>query len=194
MGGALSETVPGWTAGVYVVKFQAAQRTGNRQNLQVLVDGTVVGMVNPSGSTYQAISSPAFAVSAGPHSITFQGLDSSGGDNSAFIDDVKGRPGAGRPPRSSGTRASRRSARPLARSSTSRTDRRGPSPPDRASGATARGFTGYNPASPEGQQVAFLQMGSWFSQVVSGWTAGAYVLNFQAAQRARQPPGLPGPD
>ena len=183
MGGALSETVPGWTAGVYVVKFQAAQRTGNRQNLQVLVDGTVVGMVNPSGSTYQAYSSAAFAVSAGPHSITFQGLDSSGGDNSAFIDDVKVAPAPGAAPviGDSGFET-------ISQAAGSFLYQPNGSAWTFAAGSgvsgNGSGFTGYNPASPEGQQVAFLQMGSWFSQVVSGWTAGAYVLNFQAAQRA----------
>ena len=54
------------------------------------------------------------------------------------------------------------------------------------SGIAANGsaFTAGNPSAPEGVQVAFLQGYSSFSQDVPGWTAGAYQLTFEAAQRA----------
>ena len=46
------------------------------------------------------------------------------------------------------------------------------------------GFTSGNPPAPEGSQVAFLQGTGSFTQSVTGWVAGTYVLTFDAAQRA----------
>jgi cell surface hyaluronidase len=54
----------------------------------VLVDGVVVGHFTPSDTAYQNYSTAAFTVAAGSHTIAFQGLDTAGGDNTAFIDDV----------------------------------------------------------------------------------------------------------
>ena len=45
------------------------------------------------------------------------------------------------------------------------------------------GFTSGNPPAPQGVQVAFLQETGSFSQTVTGWAAGSYVLTFDAAQR-----------
>ncbi len=58
------------------------------QNFNVLVDGNVVSTVTPSGTSYQSYSTAVFTVTAGTHTITFQGLNSSGGDNTAFLDQV----------------------------------------------------------------------------------------------------------
>ena len=55
----------------------------------MLVDGAVVGTFTPSGTAYQAYSTASFTVGAGAHTIAFQGLDSAGGDNTAFIDEVR---------------------------------------------------------------------------------------------------------
>ena len=89
--GSFSQTVAGWAAGSYVLTFDAAQRgnyQASHQDFQVLVDGTVVGTFTPSGTSYQSYSTAAFTVTAGSHTIKFQGLDSAGGDNTAFVDDV----------------------------------------------------------------------------------------------------------
>ena len=43
----------------------------------------------PSGTDYSAYATSTFAVGAGSHTITFKGLDSAGGDNTAFIDNVQ---------------------------------------------------------------------------------------------------------
>ena len=79
-------------AGTYRLTFQAAQR-GNfqtsRQDFRVLVDGAAVGTFTPAGTAYQQFTTAAFTVGAGARTITFQGLDSAGGDNTAFIDDVR---------------------------------------------------------------------------------------------------------
>ena len=82
---------PGWAAGTYVLTFDAAQRDNFRaheQNFSVPIDGNVVGTFTPTGTTYQSYSTAAFTVTAGSHTITFQGLDSAGGDNTAFLDAV----------------------------------------------------------------------------------------------------------
>jgi len=74
-----------------VLTFRAAQRGVNqasRQDFRVLVDGVVVGTFTPSGTYYQSCSTEVFTVTAGSHTIAFQGLDSAGGDNAALIDGI----------------------------------------------------------------------------------------------------------
>jgi hypothetical protein len=93
--GVFSQEVPGWAAGSYQLTFRAAQRGVNqtsRQNFNVLVDGNVVGTFTPSGTSYQTYTTAPFTVTAGAHTITFQGLDTAGGDNTAFIDQVVASP------------------------------------------------------------------------------------------------------
>ncbi len=88
--GSFSQTIS-FRAGSYHISFYAAQRKGvnkSVQNFQVLIDGDVVGTFTPTGFEYKRYSSGAFTVAAGSHVLTFQGLDSNGGDNTAFIDVV----------------------------------------------------------------------------------------------------------
>ncbi len=89
--GSFSQAIAGWAAGSYVLTFYAAQRANwqaSRQDFSVLVDGVVVGTFTPSGTSYQSYTTAAFTVAAGSHTIAFQGLDSAGGDNTAFVDAV----------------------------------------------------------------------------------------------------------
>ena len=89
--GSFSQSVSNWSAGSYVLTFNAAQRgnyQASRQDFQVLIDGTVINTFTPSGTSYQNFSTTAFNVTAGSHTITFQGLNSAGGDNTAFIDSI----------------------------------------------------------------------------------------------------------
>ncbi len=86
--GTLTQTITVAVAGSYQLAFAAAQRAGNNQDFQVVVDGTVVGTFRPTGSSYQWYGTGACTVSAGSHTLTFQGLDSVGGDNTAFLDAV----------------------------------------------------------------------------------------------------------
>src|SRR5207245_2427923 len=53
--GSMTQVVPGWAAGTYVVSFAAAQRSYQvaQQDFRVLVDGTPVGTFTPSGTAYQ---------------------------------------------------------------------------------------------------------------------------------------------
>jgi hypothetical protein len=76
------------SGGSYQISFKAAQRAGNHQNINVLVDGNSVGSFTPAGSSYATLSTDTFTLSPGAHTVTFQGLDSAGGDNTAFIDAV----------------------------------------------------------------------------------------------------------
>jgi hypothetical protein len=90
-GGSISQTTGNWVAGSYVVTFDAAQRANyqaSQQDFQVLVDGVVVGTFTPSGASYGTYTTAVFTVTAGSHTITFQGLDSAGGDNTAFVDSI----------------------------------------------------------------------------------------------------------
>src|SRR5207247_6927052 len=62
---------------------------GSRQTLQVLVDGKVVGTFNSlSGSGYSTLTTSSFTVTAGKHTVTFQGTNLNGGDSTLFIDQV----------------------------------------------------------------------------------------------------------
>lgn len=90
--GSFSQSISGFQASTsYTVTFQAAQR-GNwnqgGQDLQVQLDGSVLGTFKPNGSSYQTLSTAAFTTTSGSHTLTFQGLDTATGDNTAFIDAV----------------------------------------------------------------------------------------------------------
>ncbi len=89
--GSFSQAVASWAAGAYRLTFRAAQRGNNgtsRQDFQVLVDGAVVGTITPAGTSYQVYTTAAFSVAAGSHTIGLQGLNTAGGDNTAFVDQV----------------------------------------------------------------------------------------------------------
>ena len=91
--GSLSQSAT-LAGGDYTITFLAAQRIqwqyGGLQDFQVLVDGSLVGTFKPSaGGAYAAYQTSDFMVSVGAHTITFKGLDSAGGDNTAFIDAVR---------------------------------------------------------------------------------------------------------
>jgi Ca2+-binding RTX toxin-like protein len=90
--GSFSQAVTNLAAGTYRLTFQAAQRANvqaSRQDFRVLVDGAAVGTFMPAGTAYSTLTTAAFTVAAGAHTISFQGLDSAGGDNTAFVDDVQ---------------------------------------------------------------------------------------------------------
>jgi hypothetical protein len=182
--GTITQTVSGWAAGTYVITFDSAQRANfglSHQNFNLLIDGNVVSTFTPSGTSYQIYYSAVFTVTAGTHTVTFQGLNSAGGDNSVFLDQVVAAPvtipaigdpnfeqvvvGPGNyqynPTGSSWTFSG-------------------------SSGVAGNdsGITSGNPPAPQGAQVAFIQNTGSISQSVAGWAAGTYVLTFDAAQRA----------
>lgn len=170
-----------FTAGTHVITFQVAQR-GNapsKQTFRVLVDSTVVGNYNTiTGSGYGTQLTSSFTVAAGSHTITFQGTNFGGGDNTVFIDNVQ-----------------------VVETVSSLTDsgfeqlalqpgqfRYNPSGTAWAFSGGAgvssnnSGFTSGNAAPPQASQVLFLQGGNTASQSVN-FAAGTYALQFAAAQR-----------
>ena len=190
--GSFSQTVNGWTAGTYQISFQAAQRAGQSQDFQVLIDNVVVGTFMPAGSSYQAYTTAAFPVAAGSHTITFTGLDDAKGDNTAFIDaitvslaaaPVLGDAGFEQP--NAGQAGGFFSFTSPPPGSTPWTFTSVTGVPANNSGVSANnsGYTQGLPSAPEGGQVGFLQEHGSFTQVVDGWAAGSYQISFQAAQR-----------
>lgn len=90
--GSISQVVPGFAAGDYQITVLAAQRPANnsvRQDFAILIDGAPAGNVTPAGGTYALYKSSVVGLIAGPHTLTFQGLNSAGGDNTAFLDSVQ---------------------------------------------------------------------------------------------------------
>jgi hypothetical protein len=181
--GSISQTTTAWTAGAYVLSFQAAQRnTGptTQQDFNVLVDGTIVGTFKPSGTSYRSYSTAAFSVSSGPHTITFQGLDSSGNDDTAMLDQIAVTMVSGATVADPGFEDVQLGAGHF---------QYGPADfPWTFTGgagvaANGSGFTSANPPAPDGNQVAFLQQTGSFSQTDAGWAAGSHTITFQAAQR-----------
>ena len=181
--GSFSQNVATWAAGTYVLTFDAAQR-GNfgtsKENFNVLIDGSVVSTFTPTGTTYQSYTTAVFTVTAGTHTITFQGLDSAGGDNTAFVDQIAftsnssatiGDPGFEQDVVGAGKFQYDPTGSAWAFSGSSG-----------ISGDNS-GFTAGNPPAPQGVQVAFIQGAGSFSQTVATWAAGTYVLTFDAAQR-----------
>src|SRR5262249_51776013 len=86
--GSISQVVnPG--SGSYMLSFQAAQR-GNfnqgGQSFKVQVDGAVIGIFTPKGATYTSYTTNSFTLTAGPHTITFAGLNPQGYDNTVLLD------------------------------------------------------------------------------------------------------------
>lgn len=103
--GTISQAIDGFSNGSYTFQFQSAQRgsgDGNpgpdSQNLQVLVDNAPLfgaDGLTPVGTSYQLYTTDPIALSAGTHTLTFQGLNTAAagmpgytGDNTAFIDGV----------------------------------------------------------------------------------------------------------
>ncbi len=76
-------------AGTFTLSFAAAARAngGGTQTVQVLVDGSVVGTFNVTGTAYTTLTTNSFALTAGNHIIAIQGTSKTG-DNTAFVDEV----------------------------------------------------------------------------------------------------------
>jgi PKD repeat protein len=190
--GKFSQLIPGWIAGTYTLSFLAAQRgTSNHggQDFRVLVDGGEVGTFTPSGASYEPMITEPFPVTAGTHSVEFRGLNTAGGDNTAFVDEVQitmvSLPSIVAPDvPDAGFEAVAVGAGQFRYAPTG-------SPwafvggPTGGAGLAANNspFTSGNPPAPDGSQVAFLQGHGSVSQSIPGWTAGSYSLKFKAAQR-----------
>jgi len=88
---AIAQQITGTVSGTYTISLYAAQRAvynNGGENFEVLIDGVVVATINPSTTTYLQYTTSSFSLSAGTHTLTLQGLDTAGGDNTAFLDDI----------------------------------------------------------------------------------------------------------
>lgn len=181
-------------AGGYNISFLAAQRVNSQtapQQIEVLVDGTVVGTATPGFNTYEPYETMNFQVAAGSHTIKILGLNSQGGNVTALIDHVVLAPAE--------DGVTNNTAQTL--ESDAITDGGFESPlqatdcfqiaPDGSpwqftgdAGVSGNnsGFTAGNPNAPEGVQVAFLKDNATISQQVY-LDAGLYNVTFDAAQR-----------
>ena len=90
--GSISQAVELFPAdGTYQISVAAAQSAangGNLEEIEVEVDGTVVSVLTPSTTGYGTSMTAPFSVTAGSHTITFVGVNPSGGTNTAFLDHV----------------------------------------------------------------------------------------------------------
>ena len=157
--GTISQAVISLAAGSYLISFSAAQRANfgtSNEEVQVRVDGTVVGTITPAGTSYATYTTASFNVTAGSHTITFVGVDPSGADYTAFLDQVSidnvsptGFTDPGFESPSLGTGPSAYQYRPTG----SAWSFSGPA----GLAGNGSGFTSGNPNAPQGSQVAFLQ-------------------------------------
>jgi YD repeat-containing protein len=88
--GSFSQSVT-FAAGTYRIQFKAAQRQNYQaaqQDFQVRIDGNVVGAFTPASTSYGSYQTGAFDVAASSHTIQFIALNTAGGDNTAFVDDL----------------------------------------------------------------------------------------------------------
>ena len=187
-GSYLSQQISGFQPGTtYIVKFATAQR-GNccgagGLDFQVLIDGTSLGTFRPTGPNYVEAATAIFTATASTHTLKFLGVNSSGGDNTALIDNVRVETATQPPSPFAGNGGFEA---PVVGNSF----QYGPtSTAWTFVGAGVSGnssaFTNGNPAAPEGSQVAFIQGGgSYISQMVSSFRAGvSYSISFKGAQR-----------
>ncbi len=180
--GSISQQVPGWTSGSYHVTFAASQRYGSDQDFQVLVDGSVVATFQPQTSTsYLYYTTPAFTVADGDHTVTLQGIDSSGGDNVVLVDSVVVVPATPGVPVVNDPSFEQAPVAPGSYAynpQDSYWDFRG------SAGVSGDNsiFTSANPSSPDGTHVAFIQGGSSLIQTVVDWSTGNYQVSLSVAQ------------
>jgi hypothetical protein len=93
--------VSSWQAGtVYVLTLSVAQRSGNvcgsigtfggcrNEDFDVKLDNQVLGRVNATTASYVDVPL-TFTTTAGTHTLWFVGVNSLGGDDTAFIDNLR---------------------------------------------------------------------------------------------------------
>jgi RHS repeat-associated protein len=187
--GSISQQVSGFQPGAtYRVRFYAAQRgNGNNggQDFQILIDATSLGAFRPAGTSYVDTATTTFTATAATHALKFQGVDSSGGDNTAFIDNVRIELVSAAPPPTPANAGFEVPAVGGGQFQYSPSSGTWAFVSAGVSGNSS-GFTSGNPGAPEGSQVAFIQggPGAYISQSVSNFQAGvSYTVTFKAAQR-----------
>ncbi len=89
LGSRVDQTVV-FPAGTFQITFYAANRVGfgGLQEIDVEIDGEVVGQAFPQNGEYVLYTTDSFTVDAGEHTISFVGTTTEG-DNTGFVDDVR---------------------------------------------------------------------------------------------------------
>jgi hypothetical protein len=89
--GDISQSLSGWVAGTYQLRFFAAQSAANAtpQTFQVLIDGNVLGTFQPGSTAYSQYTTLSFTVTGAPHTIEFRALNADGGNGTVFLDNVE---------------------------------------------------------------------------------------------------------
>jgi hypothetical protein len=79
-------------AGKYNLTLSAAQRAGQQtsQSLDVMLDDTKVGTINPADTTYKLTTIPFTVETPGKHTITFKGTQA--GDSTVLLDAIQASP------------------------------------------------------------------------------------------------------
>jgi hypothetical protein len=90
----ISQSITGFQANTnYIVTFGAIQRTNccnaGGQDIQVYLDTNLLGTFHPATYGYVEYSTSTFTTTAGAHTVKFVGLNSLGGDHTAFVDNVR---------------------------------------------------------------------------------------------------------
>ena len=84
--GYFQQTLSFPTTGTYTFMFSSAQRSGNTQSFDVIVDASIMGTITPSSTSYSSYSVSVAGLTAGNHTIKFLGKSTA--DNTAFIDNL----------------------------------------------------------------------------------------------------------
>ena len=91
----ISQTISGFVPGAnYTVTFSAAQRAGQyqhgRQTWNLKVDNSAIASYSPPATATNYVDYTAnFTATAATHTLSFVGTDLVGGDNTAFLDNVR---------------------------------------------------------------------------------------------------------
>ena len=176
---AISQTITGWATGSYLITLNVAQcgnYGGHQEDFRILIDGVNLGTFQPSGTAYQTFAA-AFTTGAGTHTVTIQGLNTAGGDNTALLDAIT------------------ITTAPVVRDASFESPALGtggsqyeptgtPWTFTGNSGIAAAGnaFTTGNPTIPDGTQVAYLNGTAAITESIPTWAAGTYTISFVAAQ------------
>ena len=87
--GVISQVLSGFAPGTnYTITYSAAQRPGNSQSWNVMIDSAVIKSNSPGGTSYTTYTA-SFVATAVTHTLLFVGTDLAGGDNTVFLDNVR---------------------------------------------------------------------------------------------------------
>ncbi len=88
----MSQSIIFTATGDYSISFLSAYRNASANSISnpisVLVDGVSVGVITPTSLDLRSYQTNSFHVTAGVHTVTFQGLNPEGGDQTSFVDQV----------------------------------------------------------------------------------------------------------